>query len=210
MSGNTLSYFLIEPEVSGGFGPETRFDRSGPRLEVTKLHYVFDDWFGDCLVTASPCFLIAEATARLLEKLPATGIAFGPAEISKSDLFKEFNPDTKLPPFAWLKVHGDPGVDDFGLSKSLDLIVSQRVFDLPRQGGSKEPSSGTGSSPSDRSRDRWYFQTSNQGGASRTPGPSPGQITQVLGPIKARLDRVQASGGKEGADGPSAGEGGPE
>ncbi|MDX8034314.1 hypothetical protein SK803_29200 [Lentzea sp. BCCO 10_0856] len=36
-----------------------------------------------------------------------------------------------LPDLVWLKVHGEPGVDDLGLADNgTDLVVSQPVMDL--------------------------------------------------------------------------------
>jgi len=130
-----LSYYLIEPDAPGGLGPKTLFDRTGPRLEVKALHCVFDDWFGDCIVTSSPCFMVTEQAARLLEQMPATGVVFEQAIVSQSETFKELNADMELPGFAWLKVLGRPGTDDFGLSQTLDLVVSERVLKLLKQEG---------------------------------------------------------------------------
>jgi hypothetical protein len=128
-------YYSIEPDVPGGLGPETRYDRSGARLEVALLHYEFEDWFGDCLVTSSPCFMVTDAVARSLEEIPATGCVFEQAKVTLSENFREFNPEVHLPDFVWLKVLGRPGVDDFGLSQALELIVSERVLRLFEQFG---------------------------------------------------------------------------
>jgi hypothetical protein len=39
-------------------------------------------------------------------------------------------PDHKLPPFAWLKVDGQAGRDDFGIAPDYRLVVSERVLDV--------------------------------------------------------------------------------
>lgn len=79
--------------------------------------------------------MVTEQAARLLEQMPATGVVFEQAIVSQSETFKELNADMELPGFAWLKVLGRPGTDDFGLSQTLDLVVSERVLKLLKQEG---------------------------------------------------------------------------
>jgi hypothetical protein len=37
------------------------------------------------------------------------------------------HPSRELPSFRWLKIVGEPGVDDFGISADHRLVVSERV-----------------------------------------------------------------------------------
>jgi hypothetical protein len=46
----------------------------------------------------------------------ATGVEFGPVEVTKSPAFDHLHPGRPIPEFLWMKVHGRPGVDDFGMS----------------------------------------------------------------------------------------------
>ncbi|MFD2056543.1 hypothetical protein ACFSQT_26735 [Mesorhizobium calcicola] len=39
-------------------------------------------------------------------------------------------PDVELPPFVWLKVDGRASCDDFGINQKLNLVISERAFDV--------------------------------------------------------------------------------
>lgn len=114
-------------------------DRSVHPPIVTRLHLVFTDWLGDCLITSFPCFLISEQALQQLRKLPLTGYSTDTAEIEEGDLFdelfRESDPGARLPRFLWLKVSGSPRRDDFGLSENGDLVISDRVLDVLRAVG---------------------------------------------------------------------------
>jgi hypothetical protein len=53
-------------------------------------------------------------------------------EITTSPTFEELHPGRQLPEFFWMKVHGRPGVDDFGMSGDHRLVASQRALDTLR------------------------------------------------------------------------------
>ncbi|MBZ9703047.1 MULTISPECIES: hypothetical protein [unclassified Mesorhizobium] len=97
---------------------------------VSKLHYQVEGWFGDALVTTFPCFLVTEEAKRGLLDIGISGATFAPAEVTKSENFLELQPDVELPPFVWLKVDGRAGHDDFGVNQKLNLVISERAFDV--------------------------------------------------------------------------------
>src|SRR5260370_29363285 len=110
-----MKYYLVEPEVPGGFGDGTVLDRSGPYLKVTKLHYQFDGWLGDDFLTSHPCFF---ATRRLADEIRLnrlTGVTASPMETTRSITFETLYPGRQLPEFVWLKIDGKAGTDDFGI-----------------------------------------------------------------------------------------------
>ena len=123
-----MRYFQISPEVPGGLGDNTIFDRGGPRLKVTKLHYQFDGWMGDILCESHPVYIVTEAARLQLESLGCSGIEFWELEMTKSEQFDEVHPGVTLPVFRWLKVLGTPQIDDFGIDSKLNLVVSERVL----------------------------------------------------------------------------------
>lgn len=130
-----MNYYVLDPEVAGGFGPNTIFaDLSTRPPRVTRFHYEFDGWSGDPLVTTVCCFIVTESLKEKILALRATGVAFGEVEVSTSSEFEEFCPGVKLPKFVWLQVTGNAGEDDFGMSR-IDLVVSQRVLELLKNAG---------------------------------------------------------------------------
>lgn len=130
MSGR---FYILEPEVAGGMGEGTVLDRSTHPPGVSRLHYEFEGWLGDELLTTFPCYIVTARVQDALETLAATGVGFDAVQISASETFRELNPGRKLPEFAWLKVTGTAGKDDLGLSSDHRLVVSQRVLDRLKQ-----------------------------------------------------------------------------
>src|SRR5260370_42333268 len=127
-----MKYYLVEPEVPGGFGDGTVLDRSGPYLKVTKLHYRFDGWLGDDFLTSHPIFF---ATRRLAEEVKLnklTGVALSNMEASPSEIFEAFHPGHRLPEFIWLKIDGKPGSDDFRIVGNGKLIISAKALAVLR------------------------------------------------------------------------------
>jgi hypothetical protein len=85
---------------------------------------------GDVLVTTFPCFLVTEEAKRGLLAIGISGATFADAEVITSEDFERLQPDVELPPFIWLKVDGRAGHDDFGINQSLNLVISERAFDV--------------------------------------------------------------------------------
>ncbi|MER9356938.1 MULTISPECIES: hypothetical protein [unclassified Mesorhizobium] len=125
-----MRYFYLEPEVSGGPGDNSVMDTSVHPPIVTRLHYEFDGWLGDAMVTSFPCYLVTEGVERKILESRFSGVTFDKVEVTTSELFEEMQPDQKLPPFVWLKVSGKAGLDDFGIAKDYRLVVSESVLDV--------------------------------------------------------------------------------
>ncbi len=124
-------YYAIEPEVAGGWGANTIFDRiPGKGTFVHKLHYQFDGWLGDELVESSACYIATERLASEIKHAQLTGVRFDEVEVTASDQFKELYPDRQLPGFVWLKAEGMLGKDDFALGPDLRLVVSEQALEL--------------------------------------------------------------------------------
>jgi hypothetical protein len=86
-----------------------------------------------------PCIFVAKPLAEALVQAKCSGFTLHEAEFEPSDAFLEFHGrDKKLPPFLWCEVHGQPGVDDFGLEQKKELIVSNRVKEIVETGPFEE------------------------------------------------------------------------
>ncbi len=125
-----MTYFVLEPEVAGGLGPASTGDLRArpPRLE--KFNYEFDVWLGDPLVEAISNFIVTTGLKARLIEAHASGVRFGDVEVTRSGEYRDKYLDRPLPAFSWLQVTGQAGKDDFGLSSSGDLVVSQRMLNL--------------------------------------------------------------------------------
>jgi hypothetical protein len=139
----TMTFYVVEPEVAGGFGEHSVIDRSTGKMIVQKLHYQFDGWLGDELLESTPCYIASERMAHEIERVHLTGVRFDEAEVTTSDQFKELYPDRQLPKFVWLKVDGNAGRDDFGIAPGLRLVVSERALELLKRIGISNAASVT-------------------------------------------------------------------
>jgi hypothetical protein len=132
-----MTYFELEPEVAGGFGPATTGDLRARPPQVEKFNYEFDVWPGDPLLEALSTYIVTDHLKDRLIEASASGVAFGDVEVTKSGIFLDMNGDRTLPAFSWLKITGQAGKDDFGLSMSRHLIVSERAMNLLKVFGLK-------------------------------------------------------------------------
>jgi hypothetical protein len=139
-----MKYYTIEPEVAGGWGKNTVFDRiPGKGTFVHKLHYEFDGWLGDELVESSACYVVTERMVREIERAGLTGARFDEAEVTTSEQFRDIYPNRQLPKFVWLRAMGKPGQDDFVLGTDLRLMVSERALELLKRVGISHAASVT-------------------------------------------------------------------
>jgi hypothetical protein len=94
-----------------------------------------DDWLGDVLLETFPCFVLTEEASRAISSSRLTGANFAPFEISLSEQFLELQANVRLPRFLWMQVVGKAGMDDFGIDRSNQLVVSQQALALLRRLG---------------------------------------------------------------------------
>ena len=129
-----MPFKSLDPEVAGGWGPNTQFTRTpGVGVVVHKLHYVFDGWLGDTLLESSPCYIVTKLLADKLVAQKLSGFVVKPVEISVSEVFEELYPDRELPEFVWLDIIGRTGIDDFGISKKGSLVVSDAAYTVLKE-----------------------------------------------------------------------------
>ncbi|MEX2115122.1 MAG: hypothetical protein WD845_18155 [Pirellulales bacterium] len=128
-------FHKLDPEVAGHFGPGTITDRSTHPPIVRSLHYVFDGWLGDELLTAFPCFIVTKHMQQLIESANPSGCSFEDVTVSKSDLFEELHAGRQLPQFSRLAIDGIAQRDDFGTtSTGGSMIVSDRLLQVMKRG----------------------------------------------------------------------------
>ena len=85
---------------------------------------MFDGWLGDDLLESFPCFILTERLANELER-KVTGFSLDDVTVSTSDQFEDLYPGRVLPAFCWLKVSGQPLIDDFYLGPDHVLYVRE-------------------------------------------------------------------------------------
>ncbi|MDX8468922.1 hypothetical protein RFM26_24745 [Mesorhizobium sp. VK23B] len=125
-----MDYYYVQPFVAGDFGENTVLDNRVHPPIVHRLHYVIDVWIGDVLIRSFPCYLVTNEAERELLKIGVSGVTFADVEVTASELFHRLQPKTKLPHFVWMKVHGQPGHDDFGMAPNHELVVSERALEV--------------------------------------------------------------------------------
>jgi hypothetical protein len=125
-----MKYFVLEPEGAAGFGPDTTGDLRARPPRIEKFNYEFDTWLGDPLLEAISAFIVTDRLKERLMEAHASGVAFGDVEVTKAGIFLDLYGDRPLPAFSWLQITGRAGQDDFGLSSSGDLVVSERMMNL--------------------------------------------------------------------------------
>lgn len=133
-----MKYFYVHPEVPGSLGDNTVMDTSVSPPLVSRLHYEFDAFSDDALITSFPAHVVTEEAKQKLLDAHVSGAAFDELEITTSDQFeefREFHPGRELPSYVWLKAQGVAGVDDFGIAPNRRLVISERALDILKKLG---------------------------------------------------------------------------
>src|SRR5688572_23360599 len=75
VGARSMKYYKIKPNVPGGWGNNTVFDRiPDVGTIVHKLHYEFEDWYdGECIFKSSLCYIVTEEAAIEISKQNLTG-----------------------------------------------------------------------------------------------------------------------------------------
>lgn len=124
-----MKYFYIEAAVAGDLGEGTLLDRQFHPPIITKLDYELISWPGDVLHETFPCWIITAAAMKTIKRSRLTGATFDDVDVTRSDVFIEFHPQLVVPPFAWMKVHGEQGKEDFGTGERFEIASHKGPFD---------------------------------------------------------------------------------
>ena len=125
-----MRYFVLSPEVAGGLGEKSVMSRERHPPIVSRLHYEMDVWLGDELLEGFPCFLVTSRLAHDIEQAKLSGARFDIVQVTLSEQFKALDPDRQIPEFAWLRILGTPGRDDFGADVAGRLVVSEKALQV--------------------------------------------------------------------------------
>ena len=130
----TMAFHRIEPEVAGGIGPGIDYDSTRePRLQGD-LHYEFQGWLGDEIVTTSGFWIVTDTLAETLEASDLTGFELARVVVTVDDEYERMDHEHELPSWRRLVPTGTAGVEDFRLEGRTNLVVSDRALDLLRSG----------------------------------------------------------------------------
>lgn len=130
-SVQTKSMFKsIDPEVTGGLGKDTKLDATVHPPIVYQLHYEFQGWLRNDILESFPCFIVTSALKEAILNAQLSGVAFDYVKVTTSYEFRQLYPAVTLPPFNWMKIIGTAGIDDFGISDKLQLIISEKAYNV--------------------------------------------------------------------------------
>ncbi|MGO4186810.1 hypothetical protein [Pseudarthrobacter sp. TAF60_1] len=125
-----MHFYIVRPEVAGGIGDNTVMDYSGDRVGVSHLHYEFESWLGDELITGHPAFAATTVLADKFKQAGLTGFHTRDMDVTRTEDFEEFYPGREIPPFTELVIDGKVGLDDFAINNDSDLVLSQKALDI--------------------------------------------------------------------------------
>lgn len=139
-----MKLLRLEPEVPGQIGNNSIITYKDGRIDEIKfLHFVFDGWLGDDLVTTYPCYLVSEKLEHALASSDRTGFVFEHAEISVSRTYKQLYPDRIIPNFKRLMMQGtvlfkdseywEWSGHDICRGNKGGLVVTEKAYELMKQ-----------------------------------------------------------------------------
>lgn len=134
-----MQYYLLEPEVAGGIGDMSEITyKDGMIDEVKFLHYEFDGWLGDELLTTTPCFIVTESLMGDIISSGLEGAEFKTIHMSLSEEFLDLYGKMEIPKFVEIKCkfvyeeNMDNLTSDFYINKCKDIIVSEKALNILR------------------------------------------------------------------------------
>ena len=132
-----MAHHKLTPDVAGELADHTELDRSVHPPRVQRFAYVIDNWLGDDILETYPTFMVTETLVGPLNGSGLSGYEIRQAEVTIEEESREtlsMIGRTEFPNFRWLHVVGKAGCDDFGLTATGDLVVSERALNVLRQG----------------------------------------------------------------------------
>jgi hypothetical protein len=126
------NFFIVEPSVDGEIDSVSDFglEPQVAQREAKNLEYLIDVWSGNDVITSTPFFLVTPRFAAKADKSKLTGAVFTQLVIKKADQFDgwEVNKGASLPELLWMRVIGQPGNDDIGITPRGSLVVSEKCM----------------------------------------------------------------------------------
>ena len=128
-----MNWYVLRPVIPGDISDSSGDWRAHPPV-LEKLRYEIDVPCDDAIIAAFPIWVITAPAKAAIEAAGLSGASFDAVEISELANHEALWPDRKLPEYAWLKVHGTAGRDDFG-THDFRPVVSDRALGLLRKLG---------------------------------------------------------------------------
>jgi hypothetical protein len=104
------------------------------RLRPTNFTTFLKIWSGDDIIHCSHFVIVTEELSVTIRASDLSGCEIKDVLVTWDQKFEQWHPDIELPEFHWLRVTGDPGVDDFGMTEEPWLVVSEDALDTLREG----------------------------------------------------------------------------
>jgi hypothetical protein len=126
-----MKFYKIHPEVPGGLGANTIYNKDVAPWELTHPHLIFDGWLGGDILKISNCYLITEDLKKSREFSGLSGIlSYEPIDIELSQTFNNLYPNKKLPKIYRIIINGVKGIDDFWMLDYYKLVISEKALNI--------------------------------------------------------------------------------
>jgi hypothetical protein len=126
-----MQYFRLSPDVFLNIGKNCIPPGACHPSQRLKLHVLLADRMIGCVTQLLGTLIGTHELVDKLKGLDASGVEMVPIEVGSVEEFSDrVSSDYKLPELTWLKISGVPQVDDFGYTDGLQVVVSDRVFEL--------------------------------------------------------------------------------
>lgn len=131
MTKQHLHYTELDAEVAGGLGPGINYNHMREPALIGPLHYEFDGWMGDDIVTTAGFWLVTDRLARALQASDLSGYELAEVVVTKTSQFEHFYPGRELPTWQRLIPTGSVEAgDDIALVDWNDLLLSDKAMAL--------------------------------------------------------------------------------
>jgi hypothetical protein len=130
-----VRYFELEPEVPCALGEGTALElRPDAYPLVVRPQFEWSlGYLGDDLLTTHPVYFVTRPLAESLQTSGLSGFRLSmDFDVTVNEQLPNAKPGWSPPAIVWLRVTGDAGIDDFGLSATAGLIVSHAALALLR------------------------------------------------------------------------------
>ena len=132
-------FYKISTQAPAQMGKRTILDKENTPWKVRKLHAIFDVWSDDDLLKTSPCYYVSERLFRALSSSSLSGFELNTElDTDISLTFKNLYPNKTIPKFILLNIVGNAGVNDFGLTEDMDLVLSEAAVEILRKYNTSE------------------------------------------------------------------------
>jgi uncharacterized FAD-dependent dehydrogenase len=132
LSDEVLMFYKVNPQYCGEYGRKTLYsgELTDVPAKIFRMHAEFNIYPDDELIEISRQYLGTDALAEVIKAIQprATGLSVDDVITTTTFDFRRNYPGKELPMMKWFKITGKAGVDDFGLSKDYQLVVSDRVI----------------------------------------------------------------------------------